>query len=756
MTTLRRLSTVLRLSTISSYRAPRAFFSRQTVAFRLVAAILLVAALLVHLFPVTQTARAAASASMLLPPGLGEYPNMTVALSGDVTVTPDAVPTGATSINVLTSTSFKGTFTADPVTGLVRVTNAHPAGAYSVTVQASDSGGSEASSSPGGPATTRTFTLTVLQGSACGDDSFFTNAVDVSGGVTPDSVAVGDFNNDGKQDLAAANVYSHNVSIRLGDGLGGFSDTTNIIVGDAPYSVAIGDFNNDGKQDLATANYVSNNVSIRLGDGLGGFNGTTNVSLGTGTHPYSVAIGDFNNDGKQDFATANYGSFNVSIRLGDGKGGFNGSTNVSLGTNPVSVAIGDFNNDGNQDFATANFWSNDVSIRLGDGVGGFSDTKNISVGDAPESVAIGDFNNDGKQDFATANSGSGDVSIRLGNGSGAFSGMKNISVGDAPYSVAIGDFNNDGKHDLATANYWSSNVSIRLGDGLGGFNGTTNVSVGTSPVSVAIGDFNNDGKQDFATASDGSENVSIRLGYCGQKIIFGALSDKIYGDADFNIRATASSGLPVSFRASGNCTVSANLVHLTGAGECTITASQAGDSNYLPAPDVQQTFRIFKAASTTTVICLTKVTYTGSPLTPCSANVTGAAGLNQELTVDYTRNINAGTANASASFPGDANYTGSSSDLLKFMIDKASQTITFDALPKKTLGDPDFDVSAKASSGLKVTFAASGINCSISGSTVQLIGVGSCSIGAFQLGDSNYNAAPIVPQTFSIDATPRK
>ena len=90
------------------------------------------------------------------------------------------------------------------------------------------------------------------------------------------------------------------------------------------------------------------------------------------------------------------------------------------------------------------------------------------------------------------------------------------------------------------------------------------------------------------------------------------------------------------------------------------------------------------------------------------------------------------------------------------MIDKASQTITFDALPKKTLGDPDFDVSAKASSGLKVTFVASGINCSISGSTVQLIGVGSCSIGAFQLGDSNYNAAPIVPQTFSIDATPRK
>jgi hypothetical protein len=235
----------------------------------------------------------------------------------------------------------------------------------------------------------------------------------------------------------------------------------------------------------------------------------------------------------------------------------------------------------------------------------------------------------------------------------------------------------------------------------------------------------------------------------------GALSEKTYGDADFSISATASSGLPVSFDASGNCTVSANMVHLTGAGECTITASQAGDSDHLPLTDVPQTFTIFKAASTTTIICLTKVTYTGSPLKPCSASVTGAGGLNRELTVDYTKNINAGMANASASFAGDADYAGSS-DLLKFTIDKASQTIIFGALPNRTLGDPDFEVRATASSGLKVTFAASGINCSISGSTVQLTGVGSCTIGAFQLGDSNYNAAPIVPQTFSIDATPRQ
>ena len=163
--------------------------------------------------------------------------------------------------------------------------------------------------------------------------------------------------------------------IRLGDGLGGFNGATDVSVGAGPCSVAIGDFNGDGKLDLAVASNGSNTVSIRLGDGLGGFTGSTEVSVGSG--PRSVALGDFNGDGKQDLAVANV--FTVSIRLGDGLGGFSGSTEIGvggLGGNPVSVAIGDFNGDGNQDFAVANSGIGSqvpatVSIRLGDGLGGF-------------------------------------------------------------------------------------------------------------------------------------------------------------------------------------------------------------------------------------------------------------------------------------------------------------------------------------------------------------------------------------------------
>src|SRR5207253_530444 len=218
-----------------------------------------------------------------LTPVLGNYPDTSLALSTDTTDTPDASPMNTERINVSTSTDFKGTLEGNPVTGVVRVTDAHPAGAYTVTVRAFDCAG-------GG------------------------NAHSVSSSV------VGDFNGDGKQDLAVIN-YPNSLSILLGDGAGGFT-TTNYAIGSYAVSIAVGDFNGDGKQDLAVANYGTgsdpNTVSILLGDGAGGFRARTNFPVGSS--PASVAVGDFNNDGKQDLAVANTGSNNVSILLGNGDG----------------------------------------------------------------------------------------------------------------------------------------------------------------------------------------------------------------------------------------------------------------------------------------------------------------------------------------------------------------------------------------------------------------------------------------------------
>jgi len=93
---------------------------------------------------------------------------------------------------------------------------------------------------------------------------------------------------------------------------------------------------------------------------------------------------------------------------------------------------------------------------------------------------------------------------------------------------------------------------------------------------------------------------SFQIDGLNQTISFGPLANKTFGAAPFAVSATASSGLPVSFAASGNCTVASGVVTLTGAGSCTITASQAGDSNYSPALDVSQTFSIAKAPVTAT------------------------------------------------------------------------------------------------------------------------------------------------------------
>ena len=83
-------------------------------------------------------------------------------------------------------------------------------------------------------------------------------------GINPRSVAVGDFNGDGVQDLAVANVGSQNVSVLLGNGDGSFQTARNFGVGNDPYSVAVGDFNGDGRPDLAVANQNSNNVSVLI------------------------------------------------------------------------------------------------------------------------------------------------------------------------------------------------------------------------------------------------------------------------------------------------------------------------------------------------------------------------------------------------------------------------------------------------------------------------------------------------------------
>jgi hypothetical protein len=132
------------------------------------------------------------------------------------------------------------------------------------------------------------------------------------------SVAVGDFNGDGKLDLAVANGVG--VSVLLGNGDGAFQPAVTYAAGTYTESIAVGDFNGDGKLDLVVTNNLSSGgtVSVLLGNGDGTFQAPR--TYGVGASPYGVAVGDFNGDGKLDLAVTNSGSSgSVSVRLGNGE-----------------------------------------------------------------------------------------------------------------------------------------------------------------------------------------------------------------------------------------------------------------------------------------------------------------------------------------------------------------------------------------------------------------------------------------------------
>ncbi len=326
-------------------------------------------------------------------------------------------------------------------------------------------------------------------------------------GLSPTNVAVADFNNDTKPDLAVTNQVTNDVSILLGNGNGSFASQLLTSVGSSPYSIVAGKFNADNNFDLAVTNSASNNVSILLGNGNGTFSAPTNFFVGS--NPISIASGDFNNDAKADLAVANFGGFfsgTVSILLGTGTGTFTNGTTVRTRTQPSFVAVARFNADSNDDLIVANFGSDSVSTYFGGGTGTFQLQQNITTGAGPVSVEVADFGTDGFLDIAVANYNADTLTFCNGTASGGFTGCfsNNPAGGNNPISITAADFVGSGTKSTAVALSGSDLVKVL----------TSNVSVGQSPNAVESADFNGDGKPDIVSVNFGSNDVSVLINGC--------------------------------------------------------------------------------------------------------------------------------------------------------------------------------------------------------------------------------------------------
>jgi hypothetical protein len=359
----------------------------------------------------------------------------------------------------------------------------------------------------------------------------FSSPVPYLVGSSPQSVATGDFNNDGKLDLVVGNGGSGSVSILLNNGNGTFQPAINVSIPNpsngSPFktfplpvvqSVAVGDLNKDGKMDVvvtATWTYFSTfstqtegEIAILMGDGTGHFS-TNNFYTSSVALPSGVALADLDGDGKLDVVVADSNTSSVSVLpgMGDGTLDLTRANDYTAGSGPVSVAIGDVNGDGKLDLVTANSGGNNVSVLLGNGDATFGLATPYAAGTSPVSVALGDVNGDGKLDIVTANNGSNDVSVLLGDGIGGFGAAVPYAAGTSPTSVALGDFNKDGHTDLAVTN--SNGVSVLLGAGDGTFTKAHTYAADSGPASVAVGDLNGDTYADLAVANSAANNVTV-------------------------------------------------------------------------------------------------------------------------------------------------------------------------------------------------------------------------------------------------------
>ena len=380
-------------------------------------------------------------------------------------------------------------------------------------------------------------------------------------------MVAGDFAGDGQVDPAIADYTNDTVLVLMGNGDGTFQKPI-YVAGEVPmdYSVSlvVGDFNGDGKLDLALDSSFWARVYVLLSNGDGTFQAPKVYQFpGFDNYPGTMVAGDFNGDGKLDLAVANGESIDVLLGHGDGTFGVGTYSQpivsvASLGI--TSLVAADFNGDGKLDLAASSANGADIQVFLGHGDGTFQAPETIPATFSSTNLIVGDFNGDGKPDLLFWGSSLYSISgpdpflwLLVGNGDGTFQAPRSSPIGVDSLdvlNVVAGDFNRDGKFDLVEALDPPEILSVLLSNGDGTFQGQDDATAAI-PDAVALGDFNGDGRIDMAVASTTLGTITILLGdgqggfQVGQQIARGRSRPRVTSSSATST-ATAASTWPAA------------------------------------------------------------------------------------------------------------------------------------------------------------------------------------------------------------------
>lgn len=330
-----------------------------------------------------------------------------------------------------------------------------------------------------------------------------------------------------------------------------------------------------------------------------------------------------------------------------------------------------------------------------------------------------------------------------------FDALANKVLGDADFALTA----TVSSGSVVPINYTSSNIGVATISG----NMVTITGTGTTIITAS-----HPGDPVFNAAAPVSQPLTVTAeSKADQTISFNPISEQYFGDGTFNLTATASSGLPVTYVSSDEtvATISGNTVTLVGGGVTIITASQSGDANYNPAIDVTRALKVNVGGQDITFGPLPFKTFGDAPFTVAATATSGlpVSYFSSDPSVAVVSDnlvtiIGAGTATITAWQGGDRNYDAANNVDQTLVVNKAVQTITFNALPAKTVGDVDFDLAGVTNSGLPVSYASSNPSvATISGNTVTIAGAGTTVITASQPGNTNYNAATDVQRTLTVN-----